>query len=134
MEENQTMLSDNGIGFSQADGAGLEPLRPAFPSPCDTSALARPREGLFGERKRVLENNGVLFPVPEQRSLTARERDVLSQIVSGASNKEAAVRLGISHRTIEVHRSRIMEKLGARNTADLVRIVLTANPPIVAIP
>ena len=43
----------------------------------------------------------------------------------GASNKEAGNKLGISPRTVEVHRARVMEKLNARNTADLVRIVLT---------
>ncbi|WP_181699877.1 response regulator transcription factor [Chthonobacter albigriseus] len=59
--------------------------------------------------------------------LTPRERDVLREITAGASNKEAGRRLGISPRTIEVHRARIMEKLGARNAADLVRIVLTAS-------
>ena len=57
--------------------------------------------------------------------LTPRERDVLSQIVSAASNKEAAKNLGISQRTVEIHRVHIMQKLGAKNTADLVRIVLT---------
>lgn len=58
------------------------------------------------------------------RLLTARERDVLSQIAKGASNKEAGRLLGISPRTIEVHRARIMDKLGARNAVDLMRIVL----------
>jgi DNA-binding CsgD family transcriptional regulator len=57
--------------------------------------------------------------------LTPREREVLTQIAAGASNKEAGRHLGISPRTIEVHRARIMEKLGARNAADLVRIVLS---------
>ncbi len=56
--------------------------------------------------------------------LTARERDVLKQITGGASNKEAGRELGISPRTIEVHRARIMQKLSAKNAADLVRIVL----------
>ena len=56
--------------------------------------------------------------------LTARERDVLERIAQGASNKEAGRELGISPRTIEVHRARIMEKLAAKNAADLVRIVL----------
>lgn len=59
--------------------------------------------------------------------LTPRERDVLRQITDGASNKEAGRNLGISPRTIEVHRARIMEKLGARNAADLVRIVMSGG-------
>ncbi|MCZ7657469.1 MAG: response regulator [Xanthobacteraceae bacterium] len=63
------------------------------------------------------------FPGHDQ--LTPREREVLGQIASGASNKEAGRHLGISPRTIEVHRARIMEKLGAKNAADLVRIVLS---------
>jgi two-component system, LuxR family, response regulator FixJ len=59
--------------------------------------------------------------------LTARERDVLGQIAAGSSNKQAGRELGISPRTIEVHRARIMEKLGAKNAADLVRIVLSES-------
>ena len=58
--------------------------------------------------------------------LTPREREVLQLITNGQSNKEAGRQLGISPRTIEVHRARVMEKLGARNTADLMRIVLTS--------
>lgn len=57
--------------------------------------------------------------------LTPREHEVLGLITAGASNKEAGRRLGISPRTVEVHRARIMEKLGARNTVDLVHIVLS---------
>jgi FixJ family two-component response regulator len=59
------------------------------------------------------------------KQLTPREREVLELISNGQSNKEAGRELGISPRTIEVHRARVMEKLGARNTADLMRIVLT---------
>jgi FixJ family two-component response regulator len=62
---------------------------------------------------------------PRHDLLTPREREVLAEIAAGASNKEAGRRLGISPRTIEVHRARVMEKLRARNAADLVRIVLT---------
>jgi two-component system response regulator FixJ len=57
--------------------------------------------------------------------LTLREAEVLAEIVEAASNKEVAQHLGISPRTIEVHRAHIMAKLGAKNTADLVRIALT---------
>jgi two-component system, LuxR family, response regulator FixJ len=63
---------------------------------------------------------------PDGRSLTSREADVLAQIIGAASNKEAGFRLGISPRTVEVHRARIMAKLGAKNTADLVRIALAS--------
>jgi FixJ family two-component response regulator len=63
---------------------------------------------------------------PGREPLTRREREVLEQFTSGASNKEAGRSLGISPRTIEDHRANIMKKLGARNAADLVRIVMTA--------
>jgi len=48
----------------------------------------------------------------------------LAQIVRGASSKEAARALGISPRTVEFHRANVMQKLGAKNTADLVRRLL----------
>jgi two-component system, LuxR family, response regulator FixJ len=63
----------------------------------------------------------------ERDRLTPREREVLSEIAAGASNKEIGRRLGISPRTVEVHRARIMEKLHARNAADLVRIALSGD-------
>jgi DNA-binding CsgD family transcriptional regulator len=59
-------------------------------------------------------------------ALTPRERAVLAQIAAGASSKESARRLGISPRTVEFHRANILRKLGAKNTADLMRVVLAA--------
>jgi DNA-binding NarL/FixJ family response regulator len=59
--------------------------------------------------------------------LTPREHEVLGLIVGGASNKEGAHQLGITTRTFEVHRAHIMEKLGARNAADLVRMALSES-------
>jgi two-component system, LuxR family, response regulator FixJ len=61
---------------------------------------------------------------PGRDQLTRREIEVLAQITAAASNKEAARDLGISRRTIEVHRKHIMQKLGAKNAVDLMRIVL----------
>ena len=56
--------------------------------------------------------------------LTRREREVLTHIARGASNKEMSKILGISIRTIEVHRAHVMQKLNAKNAAHLVHIVL----------
>ncbi|MEJ1968221.1 MAG: response regulator FixJ [Rhizomicrobium sp.] len=59
--------------------------------------------------------------------LTPRERSVLEQLVVGRSNKVAAYELGISPRTVEIHRAHIMDKMNARSLSDLVRISLTAS-------
>src|SRR5437762_4954563 len=86
--------------------------------------------GAFARRKpadHVSKISTLHFPGREP--LTRREREVLEQFSSGASNKDAGRHLGISPRTIEDHRANIMKKLGARNAADLIRIVLTASPP-----
>jgi two-component system response regulator FixJ len=56
--------------------------------------------------------------------LTPREHDVLSQIAAAASNKETARNLGISPRTVAIHRGHIMKKLSAKNSVELTRIVL----------
>ncbi len=65
---------------------------------------------------------------PGSSRLTQREREVLAEIAAAASNKEAAAHLGLSPRTIEVHRAHIMMKLGAKNTADLIRMVMNNKP------
>ncbi len=56
--------------------------------------------------------------------LTQREREVLDLIVTGKLNKQIADELGISIKTVEVHRSRVMEKMGANSVAELVQLVL----------
>ena len=61
-------------------------------------------------------------------TLTAREREVLEHAAQGLHAKEIAARLGISPRTVEVHKTRIMEKLAVRNVAELVRFALAAAP------
>ena len=61
------------------------------------------------------------------QALTAREREVLEHLTTGMSSREIGERLGISARTVDVHRGNLLTKLGARNTADLIRIVVTAR-------
>ncbi len=57
--------------------------------------------------------------------LSDREREILGMVLEGLSNKEAAARMRLSSRTVEIHRASLMKKTGARNTADLVRLALS---------
>jgi FixJ family two-component response regulator len=59
-----------------------------------------------------------------EESLTPREREVLGLIVDGKANKVIAIDLGLSERTVEIHRANVMEKMGARSVAHLVKMYL----------
>jgi len=59
--------------------------------------------------------------------LTRREREVLDLVLAGLLNKQIALRLAISQRTVELHRHRIMQKLHAESAVDLARQVLWAQ-------
>lgn len=63
------------------------------------------------------------------QKLTSRESEVFEHLVTGKSNKEIAVALGISPRTVEFHRAHIMEKTAAKGLPDLVRLWLSRNVP-----
>jgi FixJ family two-component response regulator len=60
-------------------------------------------------------------------TLTVREREVLDGVVAGLLNKQIAGRLGIVEKTVKVHRARAVAKMGARSTAELVRMVEAAG-------
>lgn len=68
-----------------------------------------------------------LLHLPGREPLTRREQDVLVHLAEGASSKEIAQRLGVSSRTVEGHRARIMRKSGVRSAAGLVRLVLSRH-------
>src|SRR6476661_7711937 len=100
-------------------------MAPAVLAASDLFIVTRVGGAIAAFRKRERHAGEIDFP--GHGLLTPREREVLAQIAEGASNKEVGRRLGISPRTVEVHRARIMEKIGARNAADLVRIVLSSG-------
>lgn len=60
-------------------------------------------------------------------SLTPREREVMDLVVEGMSNKAVANSLGLSAKTVEVHRAKVMEKMNARSVSDLVRMSMLNN-------
>jgi len=61
-------------------------------------------------------------------ALTPREREVFQHVVAGQPNKQIAADLGTVEKTIKVHRSRVMEKMGVRSLADLVRMAERIGP------
>jgi two-component system response regulator FixJ len=65
-------------------------------------------------------------------SLTPREREVLDLMTKGKQNKSIAQDLGVSPRTVEIHRARVMEKMGAQSVAELVHMMLNQGPAAAA--
>jgi len=84
------------------------------------------------ERDRIVRAERVEIETLQRRldSLTPRERDVLPLVVSGLLNKQAAAELGISDVTLQIHRSKIMQKMEAASLADLVRFAEKLNIPV----
>jgi FixJ family two-component response regulator len=60
-------------------------------------------------------------------SLTPREKEVMAMVVDGVANKVIAVDLGLSERTVEIHRAKVMEKMGARSVAHLVKLQMSLS-------
>lgn len=84
---------------------------------------------LISVRSAILESKRLIAQLANGQDakskladLTEREREVMALAVAGAPNKEIARHLGISHRTVEIHKSKIMHKTGASNLLDLARL------------
>ncbi|WP_322097152.1 response regulator FixJ [Pelagibius sp. Alg239-R121] len=98
--------------------------------PFTDDVLMESLQRAWAHRKSVADtqdqgsNNEVLERIED---LTPRERDVLNQLIIGRPNKIIAYELGISPRTVEVHRARVMEKMQAKSLSHLVRMALAAG-------
>lgn len=90
----------------------------------DAQLLAAVSAALAASRRSREEQTAIADIAERVASLTPREREVLDRLVEGQANKTIAYGLGSSPRTVEVHRARVMEKMGARSLADLVRMTL----------
>jgi RNA polymerase sigma factor (sigma-70 family) len=98
--------------------------------PFDNAQLYAAIESAFAlEERRILRHDSRRSDAQKLDRLTARERQVLEHAAHGLHAKEIAAALGISSRTVEVHKTRIMEKLEVRNLAELVRFAVAATPP-----
>ena len=91
--------------------------------PYSDDALLGSIEAAFG-RETDLD---IADAVRRVATLSARERDVLDGLLAGRQNKLIAYDLGISVRTVEVHRARMMERLGLRQLAEVIRLGVMAR-------
>jgi DNA-binding CsgD family transcriptional regulator len=111
--------------------AVMERIGSRFEASLDSESAVAPGGGAIRWWSRFNAGSGEA-PSTEIRTgidcLTPREREVLTRISGGDTNKQGAQRLKISPRTFESHRAQIMRKLGARNAADLLRKVLVEAP------
>lgn len=118
---------DNALQQTERVYAMVKQLCDGQVAAADAADRGAGMDGLVGRaRHRVPEV--MLASSTDQKPLTRREREVLALISEGCSNKQGALRMRISPRTFESHRAEAMRKLGAKNTADLVRKALMLQP------
>lgn len=97
--------------------------------PLKEEALIAAINGAVGQRRTGRAIAGSESIATRLRQLTEREHQVLAGVLDGLQNKMIAYHLGISVRTVEVHRANVMAKMGARNLAELMRMAITVDTP-----
>jgi DNA-binding NarL/FixJ family response regulator len=116
---------ENAVQQTERVCALVKQISDSHPAAASDSDHQHGRDGHGSRSRDGGRAPGVMFATEAgQKPLTKREREVLSLISEGCSNKQGALRMNISPRTFESHRAEAMRKLGARNTADLVRKAL----------
>ena len=115
----------------------VESAREAFRSravdflekPIDHGRLIHAIDEAFNRQTTALDRQNQRSAFDQALSaLTPREREVMERVVTGRHNREIAEELGISVRTVEVHKARMMTKLGVDTVPDLVRLSLVSGP------
>lgn len=90
------------------------------------------RIGIERDRRRRKERKSLAFLRSQFDALTSREREIMEMVSHGLPNKQIAAELGLSEVTVKVHRGHVMQKMGAKSLAELVRLndrlVSTSNP------
>jgi len=93
----------------------------------DEELLTSIRNALeFDEKRRALQSRRAEIAV-RLAELTPREHEVMEMVTEGRANKEIATVMGVSAKTVEAHRARVMDKMGASSLAELVRMALIAS-------
>ena len=96
--------------------------------PFDDEQLLTAVSGAIAVGQRARDEAAAVADITTRlATLTPREREVLDHLVAGQPNKTIAYDLGSSPRTVEVHRARVMEKMGARSLPELVRMTIAAE-------
>ncbi len=93
----------------------------------DQDLLDRVQKAIEWDAEQRVRLADVLVVKERSSTLTPREREVMDLVIDGNANKQIAATLGLSEKTIEVHRSRVMRKMQATNAADLIRMVLESR-------
>jgi two-component system response regulator FixJ len=95
--------------------------------PFSDEVLVTAIEAALGKVGQIGRDRDAAAAAQRIATLSPREREVLEGLVGGRSNKEIAFDLGISIRTVEVHRSRMMERLDVRQFAEAIRLAVLAR-------
>lgn len=122
------MISDHGDianAVAAIKNGAIDFIQKPFSSRDILDPLGKVTAGFSRDTGTALKRKISMKNFPGREPLTPRERDVLELVATGSSNKEIGEALGISHRTVEEHRSNIMHKLGVKNVTELLIAVLT---------
>jgi FixJ family two-component response regulator len=121
-----TGFADVGTAVSMLKRGAFDFFEKPFP---DEQLLERVRQAIDFDESRRHARAAREAVTARIACLTAREHEVFQEVVHGKANKVVAIEFGISEKTVEVHRARVMQKLGANSLAELVRLDLLSQQP-----